>query len=123
MKNKVLPLAMSALLLNSYDAKAANVGLEPDEVLITICVNKTPNDSISAIEKTVRKVIAKHLRLEESEIKRTSDLVKDLGADSLDIVEIVMGLENEYGFEFSDEELEGLRKVGDIVAVIEKRKK
>ena len=52
-----------------------------------------------------------------------SDLVRNLGADSLDVVEIVIELEKEFGIEFTDNELNNLKKVGDLVTVIEKRKK
>lgn len=123
MNKKILPLAISAMLLNNYDAMAVNVRKTPSDVMIAVEVNQAPKDSLPAIEKGVRKVIAKQLHIEEGGIRRTSDLIKDLGADSLDIVEIVMSLENKYNISFSDDELNKIKKVSDIVTVIGKRKK
>lgn len=68
----------------------------------------------------VRALIAQQLNLDENEITRESRLVDDLHADSLDIVELVMSLEEEIGTEISDEELSKLKTVGDIVAYVEK---
>lgn len=116
-------MAMSAIMLNSYEAKAADAISAPSEVMMTIRVNQSPKDSVSVIEKGVKEVVAKQLYLEESAIKPTSDLVKDLGADSLDVVEIVMSLENKYNIKFSDDELNSIKNVGDILTIIEKRKK
>ena len=70
--------------------------------------------------ENVRALIAQQLNLNESEITRESRLVDDLHADSLDIVELVMSLEEEIGTEISDEELSKLKTVGDIVAYVEK---
>jgi len=123
MNKKILPLAMSAMLLNNYDAMAVNVRNTPSDVMIAVDVSQAPKDSLSAIEKGVWKVIAKQLNIEDGNIRRTSDLIKDLGADSLDIVEIVMSLENKYNISFSDDELNKIKKVSDIITVIEKRKK
>ena len=80
-------------------------------------------DSISSIEKFVMETIAHQLKIDKSKIQMKSDLIRDLGADSLDIVEIVMILENKYDCEFSDDELNGLKKVGDLVTVIGNKKK
>ncbi|MCL2672492.1 MAG: acyl carrier protein [Clostridiales bacterium] len=67
----------------------------------------------------VRALIAQQLNLNEEEITRESRLVDDLHADSLDIVELVMSLEEEIGNEISDDELSKLKTVGDIVAYVE----
>ena len=50
-----------------------------------------------------------------------SEIIKDLGADSLDIVEMLMGLEDEYGMSIPDEVAAGLKTVGDIVRLIESK--
>ncbi len=68
----------------------------------------------------VRAVIAKQLDLPEESITLESKLIEDLKADSLDVVELIMDLEQEYGIEIPDDELPGIRTVGDIVKFIAK---
>ncbi len=63
----------------------------------------------------LKKIIAEQLNTEESAIKLSSSLKEDLGADSLDIFELVMVLEEEYDTEFDQEELAGLDTVDDIL--------
>ena len=63
-------------------------------------------------------IIAKQLKVEEAEIKLEKSLIDDLNADSLDIVELVMSLEDEFGFEIPDSEAEKLRTVSDAVNYI-----
>jgi len=66
-------------------------------------------------------LLAKQLGIAKESITLESEIIKDLGADSLDIVEMLMGLEEEFGIEVSEEEAVGLRTVGDIVAVIDSK--
>ena len=69
----------------------------------------------------VREIIADHLEIEDVEsIKPETSLMNDLEADSLDAVEIVMGIEDEFGIEIPDEEAEKFKNIGDIVAYVEK---
>ena len=63
----------------------------------------------------VRDIIAEQLGAEASEITMESSFVEDLGADSLDIVEWIMALEEEFNMEIPDEEAEKIAKVGDVV--------
>lgn len=65
-------------------------------------------------------MLAEQLGVKESDITPESEVVKDLGADSLDIVELMMALEDEYGTSVPDGEVENLKTVGDIVAMLEK---
>ncbi|MBA3023690.1 MAG: acyl carrier protein [Gammaproteobacteria bacterium] len=62
-------------------------------------------------EQRVRKIVAEQLGVNESEIKNESSFVNDLGADSLDTVELVMALEEEFGVEIPDEDAEKITTV------------
>jgi acyl carrier protein len=66
----------------------------------------------------VRDIIAEQLGIEANEITTESSFVDDLGADSLDIVELIMALEEEFNMEIPDEEAEKISKVGDVVEYI-----
>lgn len=70
----------------------------------------------------VADIIANQLNIDKSNITPESEVIKDLGADSLDIVEMLMGLEDEYGMTIPDEVAVGLKTVGDIVALISEKK-
>lgn len=71
----------------------------------------------------VKEIIVEQLGLEESqEIKRETSLINDLEADSLDAVEIIMAIEDEFGIEVPDEEAEGFKNIGDIVDYVENNK-
>lgn len=70
------------------------------------------------IFEKVRSIIAEQLGLEESEIAMESSFVDDLGADSLDIVELIMALEEEFDLEIPDEDAEKVATVGDVVGYI-----
>ncbi|MCK5813532.1 MAG: acyl carrier protein [Cocleimonas sp.] len=66
---------------------------------------------MSEIEERVKSVVVEQLGVEESEVKNESSFVEDLGADSLDTVELVMALEEEFGTEIPDEEAEKITTV------------
>ena len=74
---------------------------------------------MSDIEARVRKIVADQLGVADADIKNESSFVDDLGADSLDTVELVMALEEEFGTEIPDEEAEKLQSVGDVVKYVE----
>lgn len=67
-------------------------------------------------------VISKQLKISPDEVKPESRLLEDLKADSLDIVELVMELEEQYGMEIPDEEMPGLVTVQDVVTYVEEHK-
>ena len=70
----------------------------------------------------VRALIVEQLDVDESAVTMDTDFMKDLEADSLDAVEIILGVEEEYGIEIPDEIAENFTKVGDIVNYIEENK-
>lgn len=71
----------------------------------------------------VKALIAEQLGIDESIITRETDIMKDLGADSLDVVEMLMTVEEEWGLVVTDEDVPGLKTVGDVVDYIEKNTK
>ncbi len=75
------------------------------------------------IEKKVTEIICEQLSVEESEVARDASFVETLNADSLDIVELIMALEEEFGIEIPDEEAEKIRSVGDAVDYVTAHKK
>ncbi|WP_035290679.1 acyl carrier protein [Clostridium sp. KNHs214] len=66
----------------------------------------------------VKKIIADQLSLDEEEVRIDSSFIDDLGADSLDIVELIMALEEEFDIEIPDESAEKVATVGDVVEYI-----
>jgi acyl carrier protein len=70
------------------------------------------------VEAKVRGIIVEQLAVSEEEVTPTASFVDDLGADSLDTVELVMALEEEFNIEISDEDAEKIRTVGDAIKYI-----
>ena len=72
-------------------------------------------NAVASIEEKVREIIANQLGVEPAEVVPEASFVDDLGADSLDLVELVMAMEEEFGVEVPDEEAEKMRTVQDTI--------
>lgn len=71
------------------------------------------------INEKLKDIIAQQLKIDAAEIDNTTDIVDDLGADSLDIVEILMNIEEQFGVVIPDEEVPNLKNLCDLEAYIE----
>jgi acyl carrier protein len=77
----------------------------------------------ASVEERVREIISEQLNVSKDEVVPEASFTDDLGADSLDLVELVMALEEEFEIEVSDEDAEKIRKVKDVFDYIDKHKK
>lgn len=75
------------------------------------------------ILEKIKDILENELGKDRNEITLESDIIKDLGLDSLDIVTLIMAVEDEYGFTADDDEIVGLKTIGDVVGYIETRTK
>ena len=71
------------------------------------------------IFEKIRAILAEQLDIEEDRITMDSNLAEDFDADSLDVVDVIMSLEDEFGIEVPDEAIEDLHTVGDVVRFVE----
>ncbi|MCK5235747.1 MAG: acyl carrier protein [Deltaproteobacteria bacterium] len=76
-----------------------------------------------SVESKVKKIIADRLNVSEDEVKGPASFIDDLGADSLDTVEMVMAFEEDFDIEIPDEDAEKITKVQDAIDYIEKKAK
>lgn len=67
----------------------------------------------------IRKIIVEQLDVDEDAVTKDASITEDLGADSLDVVDLVMSIEESFDLEIPDEEVENIKTVGDIVKFIE----
>ena len=73
------------------------------------------------VANKVKKIVADHLGIEDTKVTEEASFIDDLGADSLDTVELVMAFEEEFGSEISDSEAEKILTVGDAIKFIENK--
>lgn len=78
------------------------------------------NTATASVEDRVKRMVADHLGLDFDQVDAAADIVKTYGADSLDRVEIVMQVEDEFGLEISDEDAHPFRSTADIAAFVAK---
>ena len=76
---------------------------------------------MSEIEDQVKKIIVDHLGIDESKVTPDAKFIDDLGADSLDTVELVMAFEEKFGIEIPDDAAETIQTVGDAISFLEKQ--
>ena len=74
---------------------------------------------MSTVAERVKKIVIEHLGVEEAKVVTTASFIDDLGADSLDTVELVMAFEEEFNIEIPDDAAEKIQTVGDAVTFIE----
>lgn len=77
---------------------------------------------MSDTEERVKKIVVEHLGVEADKVTMDASFIDDLGADSLDIVELVMAFEEEFGVEIPDDAAEKITTVGDAVRYIDEHK-
>ena len=75
------------------------------------------------LEQRVREIIADQLGVEVDKLNPEAKFVEDLGADSLDVVELIMAFEEEFGIEIPDEDAEKIRTVGDVLNYLKEKVK
>lgn len=85
--------------------------------MVATLLSGEPN-SMSTIEERVKKVVLEQLEVSADQVTPEASFIDDLGADSLDTVELVMALEEEFGLEIPDDQAENIAKVKDAVQYI-----
>ena len=84
-------------------------------------MGKEAGKSMATVDERVKKIIGEQLGVEEDEVTPEASFVEDLGADSLDTVELVMALEEEFGIEIPDEDAEKILTVGKAIDYIKEK--
>ena len=84
-------------------------------------MGKEAGKGMGTVDERVKKIIGEQLGVEEDEVTPEASFVEDLGADSLDTVELVMALEEEYGIEIPDEDAEKILTVGKALDYIKEK--
>lgn len=76
-------------------------------------------EALNMVFEKVKSIVADQLDVEEEKVTAEASITEDLGADSLDVVDLVMSIEEEFDIEIPDEAVENIKTVGDIVSYIE----
>lgn len=80
-------------------------------------------ENMNEIQEKIKQIIVDELGVDEEQVTENARFIEDLGADSLDIVELIMRFEEEFGIEIPDEDAEKIQSVRDAFAYVEQRKK
>ena len=88
-----------------------------ERIILSVCVISIKSERM--VFEQLRSIICEQLELQPSQITMESSMADELGADSLDLVDIIMSIEDEFDVDIPDEEVEKLRCVGDLVHYIE----
>ena len=116
MKNNLLTSCSVIALTIGLASTSLNVNLLPNAYASSI---QSQHSAQTNIENKIIKIVADHLGIDESEVTTESSFIDDLGADSLDTVELVMAFEEEFNVEISDSEAEKMLTVGDVSKYME----
>jgi acyl carrier protein len=98
---------------HTIEAHPAGEGREPGR-----CPRSYEDFEMSDIADRVKKIVVEHLGVEEDKVTESASFIDDLGADSLDTVELVMAFEEEFGIEIPDDAAETIQSFGDAVKFI-----
>lgn len=107
---------IAEILSSSKNSATPSVVAEPKQA----ATSPEPHDN-DGVTARVKRVMAEQLGVSESEIDMGTRVIEDLGADSLDVVELSLAIEDEFAFDASDEEIEKVRTVGDIVVLVQEK--
>ena len=87
--------------------------------MVTVDINTNHTEAIIMIFDKVKSIIVDQLDVDEDKVTLNANIQDDLGADSLDIVDLVMSFEDEFDLEIPDDQVENIKTVGDVVKYIE----
>lgn len=111
----------SELILDIYDVKGPIRTYQLRRTVCSVTDELIEGGKEMAVEDKVKSIIAEQLGVKQEEITPEASFINDLGADSLDTVELVMALEEEFGIEIPDEDAEKITTVGEAVKYIEEK--
>jgi acyl carrier protein len=115
-----LQKGITCALLNSCEKKGKNFVYQGSSVLLCSCIfNLKSTFVMSSIAERVSKIIVEKLGVEESEVTPEASFTGDLGADSLDTVELIMEFEREFNVSIPDDQAETIQTVGQAIAYLE----
>ena len=115
------PKAQSPMQVTVEEVLNSRIICYPFKLLDCCLYSEASAALILASEEKVKELIVQQLGISENEVVADAKFVDDLGADSLDLVELVMALEDEYGIEIPDEDAEKIVTVGDAIKYIQER--